>query len=501
MAVLQKFEPYIGALAVGTLAANLALTIAVAENLRMFGHPAGVLACASAALGGLSLCGIFFVALRRIYYERNGKPSKSASWRLWKTTLEVAIILIIWSLCAIATFIWILCARKDDLPLNTLGMSTQTLVIIALILWAVSGLAHSMYMMSIASVVRKELHAVQGAAAAEEGQAASEMAETSHPTVEDSQGSNDSSTYVGSSGSTSTGSIQKRSSSETRSSIRNSFTKAIRPMTSKTHLINSRYSHRPPSLDSTTADRDFIDSFDSWDTSGVEGPAWESTLSFGVTNSSPLSAIPPHPRILETIPASPTASSRSQSPGYPLDFPPPNTYARNSRSQSPVSFREHSGSFREHSGSYSPIGGEKHIHPLFRSDSPTPPPSATPTSIITAAPNAGVAISEIAVAVVRRKRSSSQTGRSPLIHTTSFDNIAMEVKREIGKISQEVRRESRSRSGEVDESEKKMAEPSPIAHRGMTPPIPEWILGAGQRTSFHGYSKRKSDKGEVTGGG
>lgn len=495
MAVLRKLEPYISALAVGTLAANLALTIGFAANLRKFGHPAGVLACASAALGGLSLCGIIFVGLRRIYYEQSGKPLKAARWRLWKSTLEVAIILIIWSLCAIATFIWILCARKESLPPNTLGMSTQTLAIIALILWAVSGLTHSLYMISIASVVRQELRATQGVAAAEEGQVASEMGETSNPTVDDSQRSNDSSTYVGSLGSTSTGSIQKRSSSETRSSIRNSFTNAIRPMTSKTHLINHRQSHRPPSLDFAAGERDFIDSFDSWDTSGVEGPAWESTLSFGVTTSSPLSSIPSHPRILETIPASPTVSSRSQSPAYTLDFPPPHTYARNSRSQSPSSFRELS-------GSHSPIGNEKHIHPLFRSDSPTPPPSATPTSIITAAPNAGVTISEMAVAVVRRKRSSSQTGPSPLIHATSFDSIAMDVKRDIGNITLEVRRESRSRSGEVNDSEKNTVESSPAGgDRGMTPPIPEWILGAGQRTSFHGYSKRKSDKGEVTGGG
>ncbi|KFY22993.1 hypothetical protein V491_02674, partial [Pseudogymnoascus sp. VKM F-3775] len=506
MAVLRKLEPYISALAVGTLAANLALTIGFAANLRKFGHPAGVLACASAALGGLSLCGIIFVGLRRIYYEQSGKPLKAARWRLWKSTLEVAIILIIWSLCAIATFIWILCARKESLPPDTLGMSTQTLAIIALILWAVSGLTHSLYMISIASVVRQELRATQGVAAAEEGQVASEMGETSNPTVDDSQRSNDSSTYVGSLGSTSTGSIQKRSSSETRSSIRNSFTNAIRPMTSKTHLINHRQSHRPPSLDFAAGERDFIDSFDSWDTSGVEGPAWESTLSFGVTTSSPLSSIPSHPRILETIPASPTVSSPSEKTDVDTVFRPVFEDNFDVRRGIFVSFKCLHGchhfrifliSFRELSGSHSPIGNEKHIHPLFRSDSPTPPPSATPTSIITAAPNAGVTISEMAVAVVRRKRSSSQTGPSPLIHATSFDSIAMDVKRDIGNITLEVRRESRSRSGEVNDSEKNTVESSPAGgDRGMTPPIPEWILGAGQRTSFHGYSKRKSDKGE-----
>ncbi|KAL5346561.1 hypothetical protein ACLOAV_008268 [Pseudogymnoascus australis] len=467
MAFLQKLEPYIGAFAVGTLAANIALTIAFAANLRKFGHPAGVLACASAALGCLALCGIFFVGLRRIYYKQSGKPSKSVSWRLWKSAMEVAIILIIWSLCAIATFIWILCAQKDGLSPNTLGMPTQTLVFIALILWAISSLAHSSYMISIASVVRKELHAAQGAAAAEEGQAASEMAETSHPTVDDSQRSNDSSTYAGSSGSTSTGSIQKRSSSETRSSIRNSFINAIRLMTSETRLIGTEYSHRPPSLDSAAGERNFIDSFDSWGISGIDGPAWESTLSFGVTNSRPLSAIPPQSRILETIPASPTATSRSQSSGYLLDFPLPNTYARHSRSQLPASFREHF-------GSHSPVGSDKHIHPLFRSDSPTPPPSATPTSIITAAPNAGVAITEMAAAVVRRKRSSSQTGPCPLIHAHSLDNITMEMWREVGSITHEVRRESRSRSGEFVENEKDTADSSPVdIDREMTPPIPQ----------------------------
>jgi hypothetical protein len=76
------------------------------------------------------------------------------------------------------------------------------------------------------------------------------------------------------------------------------------------------------------------------------------------------------------------------------------------------------------------------------------------------------------------------------------------MKREIGNVTLEVRRDSRSLSGEVNDSERNTAESSPVGgDRGMTPPIPEWILGAGQRTSFHGYSKRKSDKGEVTGGG
>lgn len=33
--------------------------------------------------------------------------------------------------------------------------------------------------------------------------------------------------------------------------------------------------------------------------------------------------------------------------------------------------------------------------------------------------------------------------------------------------------------------------------REMTPPIPEWILGAGQRSSLTGYARRKGGLGAV----
>ena len=70
--------------------------------------------------------------------------------------------------------------------------------------------------------------------------------------------------------------------------------------------------------------------------------------------------------------------------------------------------------------------GEEHIHPLFRCSSPTPPPSASPTTTVTAAPEAGEVIDRSTLNRMRStsQRSSSQPpARSPLRRSESFANI------------------------------------------------------------------------------
>ncbi|KAG7102059.1 hypothetical protein HYQ44_018637 [Verticillium longisporum] len=241
-----------------------------------------------------------------------------------------------------------------------------------------------------------------------------------------------------------------RSATETMSSFRSSLSHVVRPVTSKTRLLSTREKYRH----STDSHSIREDSFDSWDTSTVD-------LHNRMTVLGTASPVAP-PRLLETIPASPT-TSRSTSPGFPLDLVPP-PVRRRSRSFSPAR--------RPQSNSPELEGpGEANIHPLFRSDSPVPPPNVTPGTVVVASPNAGQVISDRKS--VRRMRSSSlANGQSPLSHQSSFEFLPS------------------SSVNEQDEVEEQSEIESP-SERKMTPPIPEWILTAGSRSSLTGYQSRK----------
>lgn len=279
------------------------------------------------------------------------------------------------------------------------------------------------------------------------------------------------------------GSSGGRSATETMSSIRTSLSHAVRPISSKTRLLpgSQRSSRRPPSLDSTTfTERASMteDGFDSWDTSAVDPQTRQTVLE---TTSSPIQG-----RFLETIPASPT-TSRSPSPGTPLDLEAPRTRQR-SRSYSPASVgsrQSRAATFTQHSTS-----SEAHIHPLFRSDSPTPAPAATPGTIVTAAPNAGQVISDRqSIRTLRRMRSDSlPVVPSPLSQQGSFDDLR--------------KRSDRTASLSPELSEEAEEELGSGSERKMTPPIPDWILSAGSRTSLSGYHSRKirSAGGDEAGG-
>ncbi|KAI1457752.1 hypothetical protein F4805DRAFT_457431 [Annulohypoxylon moriforme] len=236
-----------------------------------------------------------------------------------------------------------------------------------------------------------------------------------------------------------------RSMAETMSSIRTSISHTVRPTGSKTRLLStsSKSVRRPPSLDSTGwRERSSVteDGFDSWDTSSVD----PQNRQIVVDNSPPIRA-----RFLETIPASPT-TSRSPSPGCPLDLEPPKRNRR-SRSYSPLP-RAH------HERSLTPLSspGELHIHPLFRSDSPVPPPAATPGTMVIAAPNAGQTISE--KSLTRMRSGSLPTGPNPLSRQGSYESF---------------------RKTPSPNSDRLRAEEA-NGERKMTPPIPEWILSAGK---------------------
>ncbi|KAK3692902.1 hypothetical protein B0T22DRAFT_30358 [Podospora appendiculata] len=274
----------------------------------------------------------------------------------------------------------------------------------------------------------------------------------------------------------------RHSAAETMSSFRSSLSNVVRPITSKTRLLpgSQKPYRRPASLESA-AMRELRpisteDGFDSWDTSSVDPQNRQTVME---------SSSPPTSRFLETIPASPTVS-RSPSPGTPFDLELPRTRHR-SRSFSPAATRTiqaQRAAFTQQS-----TQSESHIHPLFRSDSPTPPPFTTPGTVVTAAPNAGhiIMTDKQSIRSLARMRSGSFPAvSSPLSRQSSFDSFRQKVNSSSPELIEEAEGEATT----------------PDTERKMTPPIPDWILSAGSRTSLTGYNSRKIrilDGGEAAG--
>lgn len=219
------------------------------------------------------------------------------------------------------------------------------------------------------------------------------------------------------------------------------------------------------------------DTFDSWDTSHVDPQNRQTVLE----SFSPIA----EGRFLETIPASPT-TSRSPSPGSPLDLEPPRAQRR-SRSFSPASTRTQLPKPPQRAFTQHTSASESHIHPLFRSDSPTPPPLASPGTVVIAAPQAGQVISDRqSIRSLSRLRSGSLPTRSspltvdgngsfesfPAVHGGGGNSLSM----------------ASDGSEEGSEGDREMPPPE----RKVTPPIPEYILNAGSQTSLHKYQARKT---------
>ncbi|KAL8830315.1 MAG: hypothetical protein Q9191_001501 [Dirinaria sp. TL-2023a] len=226
------------------------------------------------------------------------------------------------------------------------------------------------------------------------------------------------------------------SASDDHSSLRSSLSIITRPTSSKTRLIRqqslTRYSRSSSFENSTTARPSQDSGFDAWDTSTVAPHLRETVL-----HSSPLTTKKPK-GTLEPIPGSrsPSPAKALEGPFFataPESTPPPSPLPQPSYSRPPS---------RQHSPS-----SEDHIHPLFRTCSPTPPPTASSNTVVLAAPVAGQLVNE---RVLRRMRSGSlPSSPSPLVRSESYFDF---------------RTAPTSPSDEVN-----------------TPPIPDFILVAGER--------------------
>ncbi|KAI9746418.1 MAG: hypothetical protein M1818_000131 [Claussenomyces sp. TS43310] len=371
-----------------------------------------------------------------VFQNGEGMKCVSQRWWPWPRRVELASIMCgLWMMVTVVTLAWMQ-IRFTNLPERMLGASRHSILAAAFAVWAVAVLMQSLYLTLMAYGTRWAEQQAPSCPTEERSRSIARMQKTSFPRTPQSR---DRGVTV---------------------SLRNSLTQVVRPVSSKTRLLSLKISNRSASMDSGTGERQSPaeDGFDSWDTSAVR---MQQTWVISST-SSPI----PGP-CLETIPASPIGS-RSSSPDCTLDPHPPSSVWSNSQppSGTPVtSCRE----VEKLGIATSPAGSEAHIHPLFRTDTPEPPPATTPGTVVTAAPGAGQLISDPRD-LSKMRSGSLPTSSDPLPHTKSLDDM-------------------RRQSGSDDSG--KLSPPG----REMTPPIPDWILGAGFRTSLNGYSCRKGGPG------
>ncbi|KAF2462334.1 hypothetical protein BDY21DRAFT_368403 [Lineolata rhizophorae] len=141
---------------------------------------------------------------------------------------------------------------------------------------------------------------------------------------------------------------------------------------------------------------------------------------------------------------------------------------------------------------------ESHIHPLFRRDSPTPPPVATARTVVTASPFSGTPIHRpfsraggagggggggVGAPGVKSRSQSRAASPSPLAKSAagSFES------ERVGGVA--------AREGHDEERGRSLAPQVPV-ERPITPPmpIPEFVLGASQRSSMLGYGRRTTSQ-------
>lgn len=203
---------------------------------------------------------------------------------------------------------------------------------------------------------------------------------------------------------------------KTTASPRSSLTVSIRPVSLRSRLAPSSDRRKRPSLDTVRSSMD--QNAEIWDVSAI----YERQL-----EPAPQSYHPGHvkPPFLETIPASPTTptqTSASPVPSFDLEPPRPIYQQGRSRSTSPASVRTLQA---ETPGAAS---DEMNIHPLFRSDSPTPPPAiASPGTSVVAAPDAGRVIQpRPSTQSIRTRRSGSfRSTSSALSRQTSLEAVGL----------------------------------------------------------------------------
>ncbi|MCJ1483875.1 hypothetical protein MMC06_004043 [Schaereria dolodes] len=418
-------------------------------------QPAAIVAYVAAGLQTLSLFQLCYISLQK---PRDGQDlSMMASEKTKCSHLDlnivVAAVLSVFAAgTSLAAFVWTK-IRLPDLPSLILGSNTWTFLLSAFVIWGLS-LPAQLTVYATLPWSRERQGPRDFSVSPPNEQDSHEMVEESRPGTAQTARSNPFQAIPDSTPPASPRSL------DTPNSLHSSLPVAIRSSNSKTKLITRPHSVQRDSasisISRPSTSRQSQDSgFDTWDTTEVTPQIRETVLrsSPSTLRSTGLSPIPgsrsPSPaKALEGpfyVPTRPLEDDASSSPQSPL----PMTYSRpGSRPDSRPGSRP--GLLRRSASN------EDHIHPLFRSNSPTPPPTAMPGTTVTAAPYAGLLINE---RTLSRMRSPSLPS-SPLARSDSFDG------------------------------EGTFPIPSP-SERAVTPPMPDSILAVSTRLNVMNHARRK----------
>ena len=448
--------------------ATTAITFILAVNLASAHQQTFILTLIAAIAQTLSSCALLFLCVQ--HFRRRNRREKVFATKpkrpviLYLSVLVAAIAAVVegvalgWSRASI-----------DNISNAVAGVQPLTFVLLTIGVWAASVILEIIFFAMLV-FVRDEGRVSYHEPVESIRETSNEMEETSRPGTSATIRSNPfRETSVSLPSSPMMDSTSLRSSSSLRCPP-----SARKPLLSRQHSFPRRSANRSsaslnrPSFDSPSPSRQSQDSaFDSWDTSHVAAAMRETVL-----HSRP--AIKPQRQGLEPIPGSrsPSPAKALEGPFYnidPLPSPPPSPLPQPSVSDSRPSSRGRSATTGASNHSQS-FRNEDHIHPLFRTCSPTPPPTASAGSTVVAAPVAGQTVNE---KVLRRMRSSSTPASpSPLVRSASFYdfNTAPTTPGE----------------GGVD---------------GDAPPIPEFIMVAGKRSSeerYHSRMMRREDSVDGT---
>ncbi|KAF2016435.1 hypothetical protein BU24DRAFT_201643 [Aaosphaeria arxii CBS 175.79] len=240
-------------------------------------------------------------------------------------------------------------------------------------------------------------------------------------------------------------------SSQSLRSFRDSLHQVVRPVTSRSKLIRPSSQRENGSLYSdghSISNISQSDGFDTWDTSSIDPQTRDAFVQC---------VAPSRGTALETIPG-----SRPASPAHALDGP----FLLTSHEDDDGPLSPPPKLIPDLARPPSPAVSEAHIHPLFRSESPTPPPAATPGTQIMASPLSTQMIA-CPPRPYSRMRSNSSRAASPGPRAST--------------------RSLRDRAVSPQSSQRSLSPPS----REMTPPIPEFVLNCTPRTSTSGWSERR----------